>query len=95
MAHGDLTREEVQGEVSVDTSSEFKHILVTVNLIVSEEGPDGETTELTRDDGMVRILYPHNDVSGETQNIQDLAAANWTDAIKESWEIMRVELGHS
>ena len=92
MAKGDITKEEVESTISVDNSSEFKHIHVRTDLVVYEEGADGVKMELTRDTGMLRIIYPHQDVSGENETIRTLAAENWTDKLKESWAIMKTTL---
>lgn len=92
MAKGDITKEEVAGTISVDNSSEFKHIWKKTDLVVWEEGVGGAKIELTRSSGMLEIIYPHQDVSGMSQEIQDLAAANWNTKLKASWATMKEKL---
>ena len=38
-----------------------------------------------------RALHPDMDVSGEVQEIQDKAEAEWTDEVKSAWKIFQAE----
>ena len=38
-----------------------------------------------------RVLTPDEDVSGEVQEIQDKAEAEWTDEIKSAWTTFKAE----
>ena len=38
-----------------------------------------------------RVLTPDMDVSGEVQEIQDKAEAEWTDEVKTAWTIFQAE----
>jgi len=65
--------------------TEFKHIQVRIATIVSEDGK-----ELSRSFER-KVLTPDMDVSGESQEVQDMASALWTDAVKEAWAAKLVE----
>ena len=38
-----------------------------------------------------RVLTPNQDVSGEVQEIQDKAEAEWTDEVKSAWTTFQAE----
>ena len=38
-----------------------------------------------------RVIYCNEDVSGEVQEIQDKAEAEWTDEVKASWATFQAE----
>ena len=38
-----------------------------------------------------RVLTPDEDVSGEVQEIQDKAEAEWTDEVKSAWTTLQAE----
>ena len=58
---------------------DFKHIQCRTATIVKEDG-----VELSRSFHR-RVLTPEMDVSGEDAEIKGVAAAVWTDAVKEAW----------
>ena len=57
----------------------YKHIQCRTATIVKEDG-----VELSRSFNR-EVLTPDMDVSGKDAEIKALAAALWTDAIKEAW----------
>jgi len=57
----------------------FKHIQCRTATIVKEDG-----VELSRSFHR-RVLTPDMDVSGEDAEIQGMATALWTDAVKAAW----------
>jgi hypothetical protein len=63
----------------------FKHIQVRIATIVSEDG-----VELSRSFER-KVITPDMDVSGESQEIQGMASALWTDAVKEAWTAKQAE----
>ena len=63
----------------------FKHIQVRIATIVSEDGK-----ELSRSFER-KVLTPDMDVSGESQEVQDMASVLWTNAVKEAWAAKLVE----
>ena len=56
-----------------------KHIQVRIATVVKEDG-----VELSRSFHR-RVLTPEMDVSGEDAEIKGMAAALWTDEVKEAW----------
>lgn len=52
-------------------------------LILSEYKHINETNLET---GHKKVYTPDMDVSGESQEVQDLADEHWTQAVKDSWE---------
>ena len=64
---------------------DFKHIQCRTATIVKEDG-----VELTRAFHR-RVLTPDMDVSGEDAEIKGMAAALWTDEVKESWFLFQHE----
>jgi|TARA_Y100000034_G_C6850981_1_gene386071 hypothetical protein len=63
----------------------FKHIQVRIATIVSEDG-----VELSRSFER-KVITPDMDVSGESQEIQGMASALWTDEVKEAWAVKQAE----
>jgi hypothetical protein len=61
----------------------YKHIQVRTATIVKEDG-----VELSRSFNR-RVLSPEMDVSGEDAEIKGMAAALWTDEVKEAWAVKR------
>tara|TARA_R100000234_G_scaffold22930_2_gene12951 strand:+ start:1347 stop:1589 length:243 start_codon:yes stop_codon:yes gene_type:complete len=57
----------------------YKHIQVRTATVIEEDG-----TELSRSFHR-RVLTPDADVSGESAEIQGIASAVWTDAVKAAW----------
>tara|TARA_Y100000296_G_C5108378_1_gene223799 strand:+ start:92 stop:343 length:252 start_codon:yes stop_codon:yes gene_type:complete len=37
------------------------------------------------------VLHPDSDISGETQEVQDICNAVWTDAVKAAWTAKQAE----
>ena len=65
--------------------TEWKHIQVREATVVSENG-----IELSRTFHR-KVLTPDMDVSGDSQEVQDVASALWTDAVKEAWAAKQAE----
>ena len=65
----------------------------TLNKIeVAGEHKHLQIRELTDSGGFFRrVLTPDMDVSGEVQEIQDKAEAEWTDEVKSAWSTFRAE----
>ena len=78
-----LTKEIINDKYEIVT--EWKHIQVREATVVSENG-----TELSRTFHR-KVLTPDMDVSGEPQEVQDMASALWTDAVKEAWATKQAE----
>ena len=38
-----------------------------------------------------RVITPDEDISGEVQEIQDIAEAEWTDEVKSAWTTFQAE----
>jgi len=72
-----LTKEVINDKYEV--VGEHKHIQVRAATIVKEDG-----VELSRSFHR-RVLTPDMDVSGEDAEIKGMAAALWTDAVKEAY----------
>ena len=64
----------------LEVVGEHKAIQIRTATIVSEDG-----TELSRSFHR-RVLHPDMDVSGESAEIQGIAAAVWTDDVKSAWQ---------
>ena len=61
----------------IEVVSEFKHLQIR---------------EIMDDGGYHRrVLTPDMDVSGEVQEIQDRAEAEWTDEVKSAWSTLQAE----
>ena len=63
-------------EIVVD----YNHLNIRTATIISEDG-----TELSRSFHR-RVITPDADVSGESAEIQSIAAAVWTDDVKSAWQ---------
>ena len=64
----------------IEIVSDFKHLQIRTATVVSEDG-----NELSRSFHR-RVITPDADVSGESAEIQGIAAAVWTDAVKSAWQ---------
>ena len=64
----------------IEIVGDYKHLQVRTATIVSEDG-----TELSRTFHR-RVITPDADVSGESAEIQGIAAAVWTDDVKSAWQ---------
>ena len=78
-----LTKKIINDKYEIVT--EWKHIQVREATVVEENG-----TELSRTFHR-KVLTPDMDVSGESQEVQDMASALWTDAVKEAWAVKQAE----
>ncbi len=63
----------------IEIVSDYKHLNIRTATIVSEDG-----TELSRSFHR-RVITPDADVSGESAEIQGIAAAVWTSEVKTAW----------
>jgi hypothetical protein len=69
-------------EVSYDYEirGEYKHIQERQKTAIVEDGNELSSSYHRR------VLSPDADVSGESSEVQALASAVWTDAVKEAYE---------
>ena len=99
MANGDITKEIEYDKIEVVGSW---NIQVRQATKLMEEGSDGSLTELSRSFHR-HVLVPFNsvksddswthtatDISGEAAQVQAIANAAWTDAVKNAYKAMRV-----
>lgn len=75
-----MALEKTIGDDKIEIVGDYKHLQVRTATIVSEDG-----TELSRSFHR-RVLAPDTDVSAESAEIQGIAAAVWTDAVKSAWQ---------
>ena len=64
----------------IEIVGDYKHLNIRTATIVSEDG-----NELSRSFHR-RVITPDADVSGESAEIQGIAAAVWTDEVKAAWQ---------
>ena len=64
----------------IEIVGDYKHLNIRTATVVSEDG-----TELSRSFHR-RVITPDADVSGESAEIQGIAAAVWTDEVKAAWQ---------
>ena len=64
----------------IEIVSAYKHLQIRTATVVSEDG-----NELSRSFHR-RAITPDMDVSGESTEIQGIAAAVWTDEVKAAWQ---------
>ena len=64
----------------IEIVGDYKHLNIRTAIIVAEDG-----TELSRSFHR-RVITPDADVSGESAEIQSIAAAVWTDDVKSAWQ---------
>ena len=64
----------------IEIVTEFKHLQVRTATIVAEDG-----TELSRSYHR-KVFKSDMDVSGESDEIQGIAAVVWTDDVKSAWQ---------
>ena len=74
----EITKATVDDKIEI--VGDYKHLNIRTATIVSEDG-----TELSRSFHR-RVITPDADVSGESAEIQGIAAAVWTDAVKSAWQ---------
>ena len=76
-----ITKEIVHDKLEV--VSNYKHIQVRTATIINEDG-----IELSRSFHR-RVITPDMDVSDESDEIQGIAAAVWTDDVKAAWQTLQ------
>ena len=67
----------------IEIVGDYKHLNIRTATIISEDG-----TELSRSFHR-RVITPDADVSGESAEIQSIAAAVWTDDVKSAWQTLQ------
>ena len=67
----------------IEIVGDYKHLNIRTATVGDEDG-----TELSRSFHR-RVLTPDADVSGESAEIQNIAAAVWTDDVKSAWQTFR------
>jgi len=72
-----LTKETIIEKIEV--VGEYKNIQVATDTIVKEDG-----TELSRSRHR-HVINPDEDISGQDSEVQAVANAVWTDAVKNAW----------
>jgi hypothetical protein len=65
---------------------DYKEVHCTEVTIIKEDG-----VELSRSVPKRHILHPDSDISGETQETQDICNAVWTDEVKAAWTAYMAE----
>ena len=73
-----ITKEIIIAKIEI--VGEHKHVQVAVDTIIKEDG-----TELSRSRHR-HVVQPDMDISSEDAEVQAVANAVWTDAIKASWK---------
>ena len=64
----------------IEVVGEYKHIQVRTDIIIKEDGNEISRTAH-------RVAYtPDQDISSENAEVQAVANAVWTDAIKDAWK---------
>lgn len=64
----------------IEVVGEYKSVQVATDTVIKEDG-----TELSR--GRHRyVLHPNMDISSENAEVQAVANAVWTDAVKDAWK---------
>ena len=69
----------------IEVVGEYKAVQCREATVIKEDG-----VELTRSFRRY-VLHPDSDISGETQEVQDICNAVWTDEIKEAWATKQAE----
>ena len=64
----------------IEVVGEYKAISVRTDTVIKEDG-----VELSRSFGR-HVIHPHMDISGENAEVQAIANAAWTDAVKSAWQ---------
>lgn len=63
----------------IEVVGEYKHIQVRTDIIIKEDGNEISRTAH-------RVAYtPDQDISSEDAEVQAVANAVWTDAVKDAW----------
>ena len=69
----------------IEVVGDYKAVQCRTATIIKEDG-----VELTRSFHRY-VLTPEKDISGESQEIQDICNAVWTDAVKADWATFQAE----
>ena len=64
----------------IEVVSEYKHIQVRTDTVIKEDGK-----EISRSTHR-HVKHPDEDISGEDAEVQAIANAVWTDAVKTAWK---------
>lgn len=75
-------------EVKIDKMEiigDWKAVQCRTATIITEEG-----VEISRNHSR-HVLHPDMDISGESQETQDVCNVVWTDAVKKAWEVKQAE----
>ncbi len=64
----------------IEIVTDYKHLQIRTATVIKEAGK-----ELSRSFHR-RVLHPDADVSGESAELQGIAAAVWTDEVKAAWQ---------
>ena len=78
-----LTKEVINDKIEV--VGVHKHIGCRVATIIKEDG-----VELSRSYNRY-VLYPDSDISGESQEIQNVCNLVWTDEVKATWATQKAK----
>ena len=73
-----ITKRQVEDKIEI--VGDFKHIQIRTATVIEEDG-----TELSRSFHR-HVVAPGDDVSGESAEVQSIAAAMHTDAVVEAYE---------
>ena len=71
----------------IEVVSEYKHIQVRTDTVIKEDGK-----EISRSTHR-HVKHPDDDISGEDAEVQAVANAVWTDAIKAAWKTFQDNAG--
>jgi len=74
-----MALEKIITDDKIEIVGDYKAIQVRTATVVKEDG-----TELSRSFHR-KALHPDEDISGESAEIQAIAAAVWTDEVKAAW----------
>ena len=64
----------------IEVVGDYKAVQVATDTIIKEDG-----VELSRNRHR-HVVHPDNDISGEDAEVQAVANAVWTDAVKAAWK---------
>ena len=63
----------------IEVVGEYKAVQVRTDTVIKEDG-----TEISRSPHR-HVIHPDQDISGENAEVQAVANAVWTDAVKSAW----------
>jgi hypothetical protein len=63
----------------IEVVGEFKAVQVAIDTVIKEDGK-----EISRSRHR-HVVHPDMDISGENAEVQAVANAVWTDAVKDAW----------